>query len=69
MVPSVYSVNSLVIDPMGKILVSSEGKQGVFWAEVDLSKRETLDHVGHWRSIGPRHRMPHTYGALPRVSQ
>lgn len=69
MVPSVYSGNSLVIDPMGRILASSEGKQGVFWAEVDLSKRETLDYVGHWRSIGPRHRMPHTYGTLPKVSK
>ncbi|UCF14612.1 MAG: carbon-nitrogen hydrolase family protein [Phycisphaerales bacterium] len=69
MVPSVYDGNSLVIDPMGRILASSEGKQGVFWAEVDLNKRETLDWVGHWRSIGPRHRMPHTYGTLPKVSR
>ncbi len=69
MVPSVYSGNSLVIDPMGRILASSRGKEGLFWAEVDLSRRERLDWVGHWRSIGPRHRMPHTYGALPKVSQ
>jgi predicted amidohydrolase len=69
MVPSVYGGNSLVIDPMGKILASSEGKHGVFWAEVDLGRRERLDWVGHWRSVGPRHRMPHTYGALPRVSR
>jgi len=67
MVPSVYGGNSLVIDPMGKILASSQGKQGVFWAEVDLNQRERLDYVGHWRSVGPRHRMPHTYGTLPRV--
>ncbi len=69
MVPSVYGGNSLVIDPMGRILASSEGEQGVFWAEVDLNKRECLDWVGHWRSIGPRHRMPHTYGPLPQVSR
>jgi len=69
MVPSVYSGNSLVIDPMGKILASSEGRQGVFWAEIDLNKRECLEWVGHWRSIGPRHRMPHTYGTLPKVSR
>jgi predicted amidohydrolase len=69
MVPSVYSGNSLVIDPMGRILASSEGRQGVFWAEVDLNKRECLDWVGHWRSIGPRHRMPHTYRALPQLSR
>ncbi|MHC4355070.1 MAG: carbon-nitrogen hydrolase family protein [Planctomycetota bacterium] len=69
MVPSVYDGNSLVIDPMGKILASSQGKQGVFWAEVDLNLRERLEWVGYWRSIGPRHRMPHTYGALPRVSR
>jgi len=67
MVPSVYDGNSLVIDPMGKILASSEGRQGVFWAEVDLGRRQRLDWVGHWRSIGPRHRMPHTYGALPKI--
>ncbi len=61
MVPSVYSGNSLVIDPMGRILASSDGKQGVFWAEVDLNTRERLPWVGHWRSIRSRHRMPDTY--------
>jgi len=69
MVPSVYGGNSLVIDPMGKIMASSEGKQGLFWAEIDLNKRECLEWVGHWRSIGPRHRMPDTYGALTEVSK
>jgi predicted amidohydrolase len=61
MVPSVYDGNSLVIDPMGRILASNNGKNGVFWAEVDLNKREELDWVGYWRSIGPRHRMVETY--------
>jgi predicted amidohydrolase len=69
MVPSVYDGNSMVIDPMGRILTSNKGKKGVFWAEIDLNKRELLDWVGHWRSIGPRHRMPHTYEALTKVSQ
>jgi len=69
MVPSVYDGNSLVIDPMGRILASNEGKEGVFWAEIDLNKRELLDWVGHWRSIGPRHRMPQTYEALTKISQ
>ena len=64
MVPSVYSGNSLVIDPMGRILASSAGKEGVFWTEVDLTQRECLPWVGHWGSIGPRHRRPGTYGAL-----
>lgn len=64
MVPSVYDGNSLVIDPMGRILASSSGGEGVFWAEVDLNAREPLAWVGYWRSIGPRHRMPHTYGPL-----
>jgi predicted amidohydrolase len=64
MVPSVYSGNSLVIDPMGRILASNEGKEGVFWAEIDLNTRERLRWVGYWRSIGPRHRMPHTYAPL-----
>lgn len=69
MVPSVYDGNSLVIDPMGRILASNQGKEGVFWAEIDLNKREPLDWVGHWRSIGPRHRMPQTYKTLPKVLQ
>jgi len=64
MVPSVYDGSSLIIDPMGRILASSKGKEGVFWAEVDLNKRECLDWVGYWRSIGPRDRMPDTYGPL-----
>ncbi len=69
MVPSVYSGNSLVIDPMGKILASSEGKQGVFWAEIDLNAREALSWVGYWRAIGPRHRRPDTYAPLLEASQ
>jgi len=69
MVPSVYSGNSLVIDPMGRILASNEGKEGVFWAEIDLNAREALDWVGYWRSIGPRHRRPDTYMALSEASQ
>ena len=64
MVPSVYDGNSLVIDPMGRILANSAGKEGVFWAQVDLNKREDLDWVGYWRSIGPRHRMTDTYKSL-----
>ncbi len=64
MVPSVYDGNSLIIDPMGKILASSGEKQGVSWAEIDLNLRETLRWVGYWRSIGPRHRMPETYAPL-----
>jgi len=69
MVPSVYGGNSLIIDPMGKILASNDGKEGVFWTEIDLNRHECLDWVGHWRSIGSRHRMPHTYGALTEVSK
>jgi len=69
MVPSVYDGNSLVIDPMGRILASSDGKQGVFWAEIDLNSREALRWVGYWRSIGPRHRMPSTYAPLLEASQ
>jgi predicted amidohydrolase len=64
MVPSVYDGNSLVIDPMGRLLASNAGKQGLFWAQVDLNRRERLDWVGHWRSIGPRDRMPDTYDPL-----
>ncbi|UCC98320.1 MAG: carbon-nitrogen hydrolase family protein [Phycisphaerales bacterium] len=69
MVPSVYSGNSLIINPMGKILASNEGKEGVFWAEIDLNERKRLEWVGHWRSIGPRHRMPGTYNLLSESSQ
>ena len=64
MVPSVYDGNSLVIDPMGRMLGSSDGKEGVFWAEIDLNIRERLPWVGYWRAIGSRDRMPHTYDAL-----
>lgn len=66
LVPSVYDGNSMVIDPMGRILVSNEGREGVFWCEVDLSLREQLYWVGYWRSIGPRDRMPETYEQLLR---
>ncbi len=69
MVPSVYGGNSLVIDPMGKILASSDGKTGVFWTEIDLNARERLDWVGYWRSIGSRDRMPHTYDMLMKDPQ
>jgi predicted amidohydrolase len=64
MVPSVYDGNSMVIDPMGRILVSNKGKTGVFWAEVDLNIKEQLDWVGYWRAIVHRHRMAETYSAL-----
>jgi predicted amidohydrolase len=69
MVPSVYDGDSLIIDPMGRIVACSRGKEGVFWAEVDLSKREPLPWVGYWRSIGPRHRMPQSYTCLLDASQ
>jgi len=69
MVPSVYSGNSLVIDPRGRILASSQGRTGVFWAEVDLNQREPLPWVGHWRSIGPRHRRHDTFAPLSRPGQ
>ena len=66
MVPSVYDGSSMVIDPMGRILASNKGREGVFWCEVDLSVREPLWWVGYWRSIGPRDRMPHTYKPLTK---
>lgn len=64
MVPCVYDGNSLVIDPLGRVLASSQGGTGVFWAEADLNVREPLEWVGNWRSIGPRDRMPATYREL-----
>ena len=63
-VPCVYDGASMVIGPRGRILASNKGKSGVFWAEVDLNARERLPWVGHWRSIGPRDRMPDTYKPL-----
>ena len=64
LVPCVYDGASMVIGPRGRILAANKGKQGVFWAEVDLGARERLPWVGHWRSIGPRDRMPATYKPL-----
>jgi len=64
LVPSVYDGNSLIIDPMGRLLANNNGQSGVFWCEVNLNRRESLPWVGHWRSIGPRDRMPGTYGPL-----
>jgi predicted amidohydrolase len=64
MIPSVYDGSSMVIDPLGRILVSNQGREGVFWHEVDLNQREPLPWVGHWRSIAPHDRMPGTYGTL-----
>jgi len=64
LVPSVFDGSSMVIDPMGRILASNRGQEGVFWCEIDLATRELLEWVGHWRSIGPRDRMPGTYRPL-----
>lgn len=64
LVPSVYDGSSLVIDPLGRVLASNRGQSGLFWTEVDLGQRESLWWVGHWRSIGPRDRMPETYRDL-----
>lgn len=64
MVPSVYDGRSLVIDRVGRILAAAEGEQTLCWADYDLAERETLNFVGHWRSIGPRDRMPWAYGDL-----
>lgn len=64
LVTSVYDGDSLVIDPLGRVLASSQGQTGVVWAEADLDQREPLWWVGHWRSIGPRDRMPETYQPL-----
>jgi len=66
LVPSVYDGNSLIINPVGTILASSNGREGVFWSEVDLNQREPLWWVGYWRSIGPRDRMPTTYAPLTK---
>lgn len=64
LVASVYDGSSMIIDPMGRILVSNQGKEGLFWCEIDLANRELWPWVGFWRSIGPRDRMPHTYRML-----
>ena len=70
MVPCVYDGSSMVIDPLGRILATSRGAhEGVYWAEVDLARREPLWWVGHWRSIGPRHRMTETYRQLAEPNQ
>jgi predicted amidohydrolase len=65
LVPAVYDGRSMIIDPMGRILAGGK-TEGVYTATVDLAERERLPWVGHWRSIGPRHRMPETYDPLTR---
>ena len=67
LVPSVYDGQSMIIDPLGRILAANQGQQGVFWCEVDLNAREALWWVGHWRSLGPRDRMPATYAPLSQT--
>ncbi|MCS7236912.1 MAG: carbon-nitrogen hydrolase family protein [Thermoguttaceae bacterium] len=64
LVASVYDGSSMIIDPMGRILVSNQGKEGLFWCEIDLAQREPWWWVGYWRAIGPRDRMPGTYKML-----
>jgi predicted amidohydrolase len=64
LVPCVYDGESLVIDPMGRIVATSAGQPGVVWADIDLSRREPLPWDGYWRALGPRDRMPGTYGPL-----
>jgi len=63
LVPAVYDGRSMIIDPMGRILAAGN-TEGLYVATVDLAERERLPWVGHWRSIGPRDRMPETYEAL-----
>ncbi len=64
MVPSVYSGNSLIIDPLGRILASSHDGEGLVTADIDLERRSVLPWVGEWRAIGPRDRMPESYSRL-----
>jgi len=64
LIPSVYDGDSLVIDRRGRILASTGGREGLAWAELDLSAREPLPWVGEWRELGPRHRVPEAYGPL-----
>jgi len=64
LVACVYDGSSLVIDPVGRVLASRTKEPGIAWAEVDLSRREPLFWVGPWREVGPRDRMPETYGPL-----
>ena len=40
LVPSVYDGNSMVIDPLGRVLATSDGHKGLFWCEFDLSRLE-----------------------------
>jgi len=69
MVPSAYSGDSLIIDPLGRILASTNGEDGIAYADVDLNRRERLEFVGYWRAIGPHDRMPETYEWLTGKGQ
>ena len=66
LVPSVYDGSSMVIDPLGRILASNKGREGVFWCEVDLNAREPLWWVGHWRAHRPADPHAGDLSAAPR---
>lgn len=61
LVASVYDGDSLVIDPLGRVVAASGGETGVFHTTIDLAERHPLWWVGEWRSLLPRHRRPGTY--------
>jgi predicted amidohydrolase len=64
LVACVYDGSSLVIDPLGRVLASQTKDPGIAWAEMDLDRHEPLFWVGSWPEVGPRDRMPETYGPL-----
>jgi len=62
---------SLIVDPEGKILADTQGKEGLITADIDLDKRFLTPYLsvrglGEWRKMFPVERRPETYGTLTR---
>ena len=70
-VASTYNANNhtLIVDPTGRALVDSKGKEGLFTADLNLDthKRErwlSVGSSGEWKQLLVRERRPTTYGGL-----
>jgi predicted amidohydrolase len=70
-IAATYNANnhSLIVDPGGRVLADTDGKEGLVTAELDLGfrKRErwlSVSSSGEWNHLLVRERRPTTYGRL-----